>query len=167
MVDTLTPRERSARMSLIRGKHSKPEIIVRRLVHSMGYRYGLHSKDLPGKPDLVFRSRGKVVFVHGCFWHRHASKYCRLARLPKSRSEFWLPKLEANRVRDIHNQKLLRKAGWKILVVWECQLRDKEQLENRLRRFLGGSNAGNRAIRGSGRPGARREPGRIQTNSDS
>ena len=161
MVDTLTPRERSARMSLIRGKHSKPEIIVRRLVHSMGYRYALHSRDLPGKPDLVFRIRGRVIFVHGCFWHRHASKRCRLARLPKSRPEFWVPKLESNRLRDIHNQKLLRKAGWKILVVWECQLGNKEQLENRLRRFLEGSNASDRAIRRSRGIGPRRKPSRF------
>ncbi|MBI3704752.1 MAG: DNA mismatch endonuclease Vsr [Rhizobiales bacterium] len=155
MVDTLTRRERSARMSLIRGKHSKPELLVRRLVHVMGYRYRLHTKGLPGKPDLVFRSRKKVIFVHGCFWHRHPSQKCNLARLPKSRLEFWLPKLESNRIRDIHNQKALRAAGWKILVVWECQLRDKEQLENRLWAFLEGPNAGNRTVRRGRRARAR------------
>ena len=156
MADTLTKSERSARMGLIRGKHSKPELTVRRLVHGMGYRYSLHSADLPGKPDLVFRSRRKLIFVHGCFWHRHPAQGCRLARLPKSRLDFWLPKLESNRVRDINKQKALRAAGWRILVVWECQLSNKEHLENKLRVFLEGKDASNRTIRGRGRVGPRR-----------
>lgn len=136
MADTLTKAERGKRMSLVRGKHTKPETRVRELLGVMGFRFGLHARDLPGQPDIVFRSRKKVIFVHGCYWHRHAGKTCRLARLPKSRLEFWLPKLESNRLRDRRNQRALRSAGWRFLVVWECQLRHKEQLENRLRRFL-------------------------------
>src|SRR3972149_3121732 len=148
MIDTLNRSERSKRMSLIRAKDTTSELLVRRLVHSMGYRYALHGKDLPGRPDLVFLPRRKVIFVHGCFWHRHASARCRLARIPKTRLEFWLPKLESNRRRDQRNQRALRGDGWNILVVWECQLRHKEQLENKLRRFLEGkSDARSRIIR--------------------
>jgi DNA mismatch endonuclease (patch repair protein) len=100
----------------------------------MGYRYRLHGKGLPGRPDLVFRSRGKLIFVHGCFWHLH--KGCALARLPKSRTDFWLPKLEANRLRDAKTQRALRRAGWKVLVVWECQLKSEARTRDTLRRFL-------------------------------
>src|SRR5690349_18847706 len=106
-MDTLSQAERSERMARVRAKDSRPELTVRRLVHGMGYRYRLHDPRLPGKPDLVFRSRRRVIFVHGCFWHRHADPACRLARLPKSRLEFWLPKLEANRTRDRINQEKL------------------------------------------------------------
>jgi DNA mismatch endonuclease, patch repair protein len=141
MADTLSPRERSKRMSLVRGKHTTPELIVRKLVHSMGYRYALHRTDLPGRPDVVFPSRRKAIFVHGCFWHRHRSKRCKLARLPKTRLDFWLAKLESNRLRDQRKQRALRLAGWKFLVVWECQLSHTEQLENKLRRFLEGNDA--------------------------
>lgn len=141
MADTLTKRERSERMSRVRGKNTTPELIVRRILQGMGYRYALHRADLPGNPDIVLLSRKKVIFVHGCFWHRHRAQTCDLARLPKSRLEFWLPKLEANRLRDRRKQRALRAAGWKILVVWECQLRDKERLENKIRRFLRGTNA--------------------------
>ena len=137
MPDTLSPAERSRRMGLVRGKHTSPELAVRRMVHALGYRYALHAKDLPGAPDLVFRKRRKVIFVHGCFWHRHSKKSCRLARLPKSRLDFWLPKLESNRIRDIRHRKALRAAGWQIFVVWECDLSHKEQLVNKLRSFLG------------------------------
>ena len=139
MIDTLTPKERSERMSRIRGKDTKPELIVRRLAHGMGYRYRLHYRNLPGIPDLVFPRLKKVLFIHGCFWHRHPDPQCKLARLPKSRLDFWKPKLEANRQRDIANQFKLRDLGWKILVVWECEIRDKEQLENKLVKFLGDS----------------------------
>ena len=143
MPDTLSTIERSERMGRVRGKETYPDMLVRRIVHGLGYRYALHARDLPGSPDLVFRSRRKVIFVHGCFWHRHASKSCRLARLPKSRLSFWRTKLNANRLRDIRNRKSLRKLGWKILIVWECKLGDKEHLENRLLAFLGGKNEGN------------------------
>lgn len=133
-MDTLTPRERSARMALVRGKDTKPELTVRRLVHGMGYRYRLHRRDLPGTPDLVFPARGKVILVHGCFWHRHAR--CALARLPKSRADFWLPKLTANAERDARNLRALRRLGWGVMTIWECQLRDTARLASRIRRFL-------------------------------
>lgn len=138
MPDTLSPSERSTRMSLVRNRDTKPELVVRRLIHGLGYRYRLHQGDLPGKPDLVFRSRHKVIFVHGCFWHRHLAPDCKLARLPKSRLEFWLPKLEGNRERDVRNQALLESAGWGVLVVWECELRDMAQLEAKIISFLEG-----------------------------
>jgi DNA mismatch endonuclease, patch repair protein len=121
-------------MSLIRARDTKPELLVRRLVHRCGYRYRLQGKRLPGKPDLVFASRGRVLFVHGCFWHRHP--HCALARLPKSRLGFWLPKLTENRRRDLKNLRALGRQGWKALVVWECELRDMRRLERKLRRFL-------------------------------
>lgn len=129
-------------MALVKGSDTKPEMVVRRLLHGMGYRYRLHRKDLPGRPDIVFGKRRKVIFVHGCFWHRHDDPTCRLARLPKSRLEFWEPKLTANARRDARHQQALRKAGWKILVVWECELRHSEHLENKLRDFLDGGHEG-------------------------
>lgn len=135
-MDTLTPDQRSERMSRVRGKDTKPELVVRRLIHGMGYRYRLHRSDLPGKPDLVFPSRYKLIFVHGCFWHRHPDPICKLARLPKSKLDFWLPKLEGNRLRDIDNEVQLRNGGWKIMIVWECQLRDLESLKANIRDFL-------------------------------
>lgn len=124
-------------MSRIRGTDTKPEMLVRRLVHGMGYRYRLHRRDLPGTPDLVFPSRRKVIFVHGCFWHRDPDPDCPLARLPKSRLDFWIPKLEGNRERDVKNQKYLTEQGWELLVVWECQLLDVEALRVRVGEFLG------------------------------
>jgi DNA mismatch endonuclease (patch repair protein) len=138
-VDTLTPSERSERMSRVRYKDTKPEFVVRRLVFALGYRFRLHSKRLPGRPDLVFPGLKKVIFVHGCFWHRHPAKTCMLARLPKSRLDFWLPKLEANRRRDVVQQRRLRRMGWSVMVVWECQLRRPLTLERRLRSFLEGT----------------------------
>lgn len=138
MADTLTPTQRSERMGLVKGKDTKPEMIVRRLVHGMGFRYRLHDRGLPGRPDLVFPSRRKVVMVHGCFWHRHPDPSCKLARLPKSRTEFWNAKLEGNRQRDEIKAAALTESGWKQMVVWECECRQKEQLENRLRDFLEG-----------------------------
>lgn len=136
MTDTLTPEERSERMSRVRGKNTRPEMIVRRLVHAMGYRYRLHRRDIPGTPDLAFPSRKKVIFMHGCFWHRHPDPTCKLARMPKSRLDFWGPKLRENRKRDENNLRRLENLGWQILVVWECEIRHKEQLENRLLEFL-------------------------------
>lgn len=137
MADTLSRAERGMRMALIRGRDTKPEMIVRRMLHAMGYRYRLQAKDLPGKPDIVFRGRKKVIFVHGCFWHRHPDPTCKLARLPKSRLDFWEPKLEGNRVRDENNVLALEKMGWDVLVLWECELRDQEQLGNKLSGFVG------------------------------
>ncbi len=136
MTDTLTPQERSRRMAAVRPVDTKPEFIVRRLVHGMGYRYRLHRRDLPGTPDLVFPARRAVVFVHGCFWHRHEG--CALARIPKSRVEFWTRKLEGNRERDARELKELRATGWRVLIIWECELKNPKTLARRLRRFLDG-----------------------------
>ena len=136
MVDTLSSAARSERMARIRGKDTKPEMLVRRLVHSMGYRYRLHRRDLPGTPDLTFSSRRKIIFVHGCFWHRHPDSACKLSRVPKSRLEFWLPKLEANAARDMVNEASLREAGWDVLTVWECDLKDLAALKLKLEKFL-------------------------------
>lgn len=135
-MDTLSVKQRGERMSLIRAKNTRPEMIVRRLLHREGYRYRLHGYELPGRPDIVFRSRRKVVFIHGCFWHRHPNPSCKLVRLPKSRREFWEPKLEGNRLRDGRVIEALRQGGWDSLVVWECELRQEEQLRNRLIAFL-------------------------------
>ncbi|RQZ75946.1 DNA mismatch endonuclease Vsr [Burkholderia glumae] len=133
-MDSLTPAERSERMSRIKGSNTKPELIVRSLIHRMGYRYRLHGKRLPGRPDLVFSKRRKVIFVHGCFWHRHEG--CRLARLPKSRLDFWRPKLEANAERDKEVERRLSELGWKVLTIWECEVKDEVALTLRVRAFL-------------------------------
>ncbi|WP_426175962.1 very short patch repair endonuclease [Massilia sp. TWR1-2-2] len=133
-MDTLTPSERSARMRLVKNKDTRPELVVRQLTYALGFRYRLHVKTVPGRPDLVFSGRRKVIFVHGCFWHRHPG--CSLARLPKSRLEFWLPKLERNRERDCETLKGLAEQGWKVLVIWECELGHREVLRTRIKKFL-------------------------------
>jgi DNA mismatch endonuclease (patch repair protein) len=122
-------------MARVRARDTKPELLVRRLAHGMGYRFRLHRRDLPGCPDLVFPGRRKVIFVHGCFWHRHGED-CPLTRWPKSKMEFWRPKLEANRTRDVRNQRELSALGWRYLVIWECELRDRECLAMRIKEFL-------------------------------
>lgn len=137
MADTLSQKERSARMALVRGRGTGPERFVSALIRNLGYRFRSHITSLPGSPDFVFSSRKSVIFVHGCFWHRHAGR-CALARLPKSRLDFWLPKLEQNRKRDQRLRRALRKQGWRSLVVWECQLGDAERLEKRIKKFLTG-----------------------------
>lgn len=124
-MDSLTPRERSERMARVKAKNTKPELAVRSLVHRMGFRYRLHGKGLPGRPDLVFARRRKAIFVHGCFWHRHRG--CRLARLPKTRLDFWLPKLDANAARDRKVERQLAELGWKIMVIWECEVKDQQR----------------------------------------
>ncbi len=134
MADRLTPERRSANMARIRAKDTKPEMIVRRMVHRLGARYRLHRKDLPGKPDLVFGPRRKVIFVHGCFWHLHS---CRDGRIPASRRDYWEPKLTRNVERDAAACAALEAAGWQVLVIWECEIRDCQILEQRLRSFLG------------------------------
>lgn len=136
MTDTLSPAARSERMGRVRGQNTGPEMLVRRLTHAMGYRYRIHRKDLPGRPDLVFPRRRKVIFVHGCFWHRHDDSCCKLARLPKSRLEFWVPKLEANAARDKRNEVNLRTMGWNILIIWECEIRDHASLRSKIESFL-------------------------------
>ncbi|MBP0614248.1 very short patch repair endonuclease [Jiella mangrovi] len=135
-MDSLTPQQRSKRMSRVRGKDTRPEMSIRKLVHGMGYRYRLHRKDLPGSPDLVFPSRSKVIFVHGCFWHRHPDPDCKLARMPKSKLEFWEPKLSKNRVRDVGNEEKLRNMGWECLVIWECEIRNTASLREKIVAFL-------------------------------
>lgn len=134
MTDNRTPESRSALMSRIRGKNTVPELVVRRLLHSLGYRFRLHRRDLPGTPDIVFPSRGKAIFVNGCFWHAHG---CRIGRPPKSRPEYWGPKLERNRVRDKQNRSDLRAMGWSVITVWQCQTRNPDALSTRLLSFLG------------------------------
>jgi DNA mismatch endonuclease, patch repair protein len=127
-------------MSRVPSKDTTPELVVRKLAHALGYRFRLHRKDLPGTPDLVFPSRRKVVFVHGCFWHGHTDPSCRLSRTPKSRMGFWQAKLERNRARDARNETALREAGWDVLTVWECELavRDRDALASRLSSWLDG-----------------------------
>lgn len=127
-------------MAAIRGKDTGPEMIVRRLLTALGYRYRLHGRALPGKPDLVFGSRRAVVFVHGCFWHRHACRFGRV--VPKTRTGFWRAKLEGNATRDRRTRTRLRREGWRVLVVWECQLREVDKLGARLRAFLDPTQAG-------------------------
>jgi DNA mismatch endonuclease, patch repair protein len=136
MVDIVTPAKRSATMAKVRSRDSGPEMTVRRLVYSLGYRFRLHDKRLPGTPDLSLPGRGKVIFVHGCFWHRHPDPHCKLARLPKSRLNYWLPKLAANRRRDLQNMEALTSAGWRVLEIWQCELKDLDGLEQRLISFL-------------------------------
>jgi len=135
-MDTLSKAQRSERMALIRSKDTGPEILVRRLVWHLGFRYRLHVAGLPGKPDLVFPSKHKVIFVHGCFWHRHSR--CVLARLPKSRLEFWAPKLEQNAARDRRTIRKLRRDGWTVEVVWECETKVPSRLTQKLLKFLHG-----------------------------
>lgn len=137
-MDTVSRKKRSEIMSRVKGKDTRPEMVVRRMVYGMGYRYRLHAPELPGKPDIVFRKRKMVIFVHGCFWHRH--KNCKYARLPKSHVSYWEEKLGRNRSRDKSNIARLRRGGWKVLVVWQCELRDMGSLERRIARFLGDDN---------------------------
>lgn len=136
MADTVTRERRSEIMSNIRAKGMKPEMMVRRMTHAMGYRYRLHRNDLPGKPDLVFPGRRKVIFVHGCFWHQHADPACRIARRPRSNQDYWLPKLERNTARDGEHQANLEASGWGVLVLWECDVKAGSGIASRIREFL-------------------------------
>lgn len=133
MVDTLTTAERSECMRRVRGKNTKPEMIVRRLVHGMGYRYRLHRKDLPGCPDLVFPRYKKILFVHGCFWHSHPG--CKRARMPASNQDYWRSKLERSSRRDEANRAALLAAGWGVMIVWECEVKNSD-LAERIKLFL-------------------------------
>jgi len=116
-------------MALVKGKNTKPELKVRRALHAAGLRYRLQAADLPGRPDIVFRSRRVVVFVHGCFWHRHPDPACKLTRTPKSRLDFWAPKFDSNVARDARNHASLRTLGWTDIVIWECELGDPSTIE--------------------------------------
>ena len=136
MADTVTPKRRSEIMSNIRAKGMKPEMAVRRITHAMGYRYRLHRKDLPGKPDLVFPGRRKVIFVHGCFWHQHADLACKISRRPRSNQDYWLPKLERNVTRDAEHQARLTELGWNVLVIWECDVESGDGIADLIREFL-------------------------------
>jgi len=134
MADKLSREQRSENMRRIKSTGMKPEMLVRRLVHSMGYRYRLHGKDLPGKPDLVFGPRKKVIFVHGCFWHGHDAEGCPDRRTPKSNVAYWSSKLARNKARDAERVAALKKAGWSVLTIWECETRS--DLSKRIQRFL-------------------------------
>ena len=135
-MDQFSPEKRSDIMRRVRGHSTTPEMRVRRVVHSLGYRYVLHPADLPGRPDLVFRRLRRVVFVHGCFWHRHAA-CSRGSKFPASNHAYWKAKLEANSVRDVRTCELLQRMAWDVLVIWECEARDAAALEARLVDFLG------------------------------
>ena len=135
MADNRTERQRSETMRAVHGKDTGPEWFVRRLLHRMGYRYRLHDSRLPGKPDLVFAGRWKAIFVHGCFWHAHG---CRYGQPPKSKLEYWLPKLETNQRRDREKATMLRGLGWSVCTVWQCETRHPERLARKLHRFLDG-----------------------------
>jgi DNA mismatch endonuclease (patch repair protein) len=133
-MDILSKEKRSWNMSRIRGKDTRPELVVRSLLHRMGYRYRLHQKNLPGKPDIVLKKYRTVIFVHGCFWHRH--KGCRFAYDPKSRQEFWQNKFKENKARDRKNRLELEKFGWKVQVIWECETDNIERLMRKVTAFL-------------------------------
>ncbi len=122
-------------MARVKGKHTKPELVVRRLLHGLGYRFRIHHAALPGRPDLAFTARRKVVLVHGCFWHSHEG--CRGSRVPVTRTAFWQAKFEANRERDKRQDAEREAVGWRSLVVWECEMRDRAVLRERLVAFLG------------------------------
>jgi DNA mismatch endonuclease (patch repair protein) len=134
LVDVLSPAQRRKNMQRIRSKDTQPELRVRRLIHSLGYRYRLHARELPGRPDLVFRTRRKAIFVHGCYWHVHS---CALGRVvPATNAEFWRAKRQGNVDRDVRNLAVLRDAGWEALVIWQCEISDVDALTHRIREFL-------------------------------
>lgn len=133
-MDTVSKEKRSEIMRSVKSKQTKPELVVRKLLFSMGYRYRLHVKQLPGTPDIVFTRKKKVIWVNGCFWHSHNN--CRLARLPKSRQEYWHAKLQGNARRDEYNISKLIESGWEVITVWECELNNIEAVKKRLLDFL-------------------------------
>jgi len=137
VVDSISPERRSENMRRIRSKGTKPELTVRRLVHSLGYRFRLHIRDLPGKPDIVLRKLRRIIEVKGCFWHQHHG--CIDSRIPKSRIEYWRPKLKGNVTRDKRNLARLRKLGWRVLLLWQCEVEKTPtgKLSRRIERFLG------------------------------
>ena len=134
MTDIFDPEKRSEIMSRIRGRDTRPEMIVRRIAHGLGFRFRLHRKDLPGRPDIVFPRHQAVIVVHGCFWHRHPG--CKRASSPKTREGYWQNKFEDNVVRDKRNETALRDLGWKVMVIWECETKDHEAVAARIESFL-------------------------------
>jgi DNA mismatch endonuclease (patch repair protein) len=130
MADTLSPEYRSEIMSRITGRNTQPEVAVRKLLHRMGYRFRLHRKDLPGKPDIVLSKWKTIVFVHGCFWHGHE---CRRGKMPSTNTDFWVEKIRKNRERDSIVVEKLRKIGWRTMIVWQCELNDVDSLRLRLK----------------------------------
>ena len=133
MADTISSEQRSRNMSRIRSRDTKPEMLVRSFLHASGFRFRLHVKDLPGKPDIVLPKYKTVIFVHGCFWHQH---HCKDGHLPKSRCEYWGPKLSRNRERDRLHKRRLHALGWRTFTIWECETADSERLAVRLHTFL-------------------------------
>lgn len=134
-MDTVSPERRSEIMGLVRSKNTVPEVIVRKALHARGFRFRLHGRDLPGRPDVVLARHRAVVFVHGCFWHRHTG--CLACRTPKSRIDFWTRKFSDNVRRDVASRKSLAALGWRILVIWECEAVNPERLGRKLARFMG------------------------------
>lgn len=135
-MDKVTPQQRRTNMARVRGKDTAPELRVRRIAHRMGLRFRLHRKDLPGRPDLVFPKYRAAVFVHGCFWHRHAR--CPRASTPATRVEFWQAKFEANKARDRRQIQALQELGWRVLTIWECELKDEGFVEAALQSLVVG-----------------------------
>ena len=134
VMDTLNKKDRSERMSRVKSKNSRAELLVRSIVHRLGFRFRVHAARLPGKPDVVLARHRKVIFVHGCFWHRH--RRCRPIKIPENNTVFWARKFSENVVRDKRNQRQLRRLGWQVLVVWECETKDTAALTSKLKRFL-------------------------------
>ena len=134
-MDTRTPEQRRRIMQAVKTKDTKPELVVRRVLHRLGYRFRLHRRDLPGRPDIVLPRHRKIIFVHGCFWHWHG---CAKGQPPRSRPEYWLPKLERNVKRDVTNIEQLESLGWRVLVVWQCETKELDRLTLRLQDFVGG-----------------------------
>ncbi|WP_124427360.1 very short patch repair endonuclease [Pseudomonas orientalis] len=139
--DIVTPEQRSKNMSRIKGKNTKPEMTVRTLCHELGLRYRLHRKDLPGTPDLVFPKHRLCLFVHGCFWHRHPG--CKYAYTPKSRLDFWLPKLAKNVERDTEAQRALEASGWRVSIIWECQTKNRDALRTEIQKMISTNSSAN------------------------
>ena len=133
MVDHVDSAKRSLNMAAVRSKNTEPELVVRKLIYGMGYRYRLHWKKLPGKPDLVFPGKRKVIFVHGCFWHGHD---CIRGRLPSTNLDFWQQKIEKNKERDLQVRDQLESEGWNILTIWQCRLKNADEIKQTIVRFL-------------------------------
>ncbi len=135
-MDTVSKEVRSRNMSAIRSKNTNPETVVRSLLFALGYRYRLHKKDLPGKPDIILKKHNTVIFVHGCFWHQH--KECKRANIPKSNKKYWIPKLERNVERDKINKRELNRLGWNVITIWECETKDSGKITAELKKKLNG-----------------------------